>query len=254
MIALIGVFRREFGRLLAGSGVTLCLPLGLAWIAWQRFYGVQDMGAVDSLDAAFRAMALVLVPLAVWLSAPSFSVERTEHTAALWAISPVRPSAVLLGKYFAILTVSALALLLLIAPLLIQLVLSGNLPWFRLAAGLGGLFLLVAATSSLTLLASSLVAHFSTAFIWGLGLMAAWLWGPAVADRTVRAVAHLAPDRWMSLVGKGVEMLSFWDARAVVMPMFVGWVDLGSVVAMLAVVLLFLITTRQVVASERWRD
>ncbi len=254
MIALIGIYRRELGRLLASSGVFLALPAGLSWIAWQRFFGAVDLGAMDGMDATFRAIALVLVPLSVWLAAPSFSVERSEYTAALWAISPVRPSAILFGKFLAILTVLTVALALLSSPVVAQLAVGPGIPWVRIAVGLGGLLLLVMGSTALTLLASSLVGHFSTAFIWGMGLMAGWMWGTVVMTHLLDAVVGLVPGAWLAVLRHGVSALALWDAPSLLLPLFLGWVDVGSVAAIAASVLLVLTVILQVVSSERWRD
>ncbi|MBI5135931.1 MAG: hypothetical protein HZA24_01205 [Nitrospirae bacterium] len=253
MIAFFGVFRRELGRVLAGSATFLALPAGLAWVAWQRMAGSVDPGAVDGPDALFRAAALVLVPLAVWAAAPSFAVERVERTATLWAISPVRPTGVLLGKFLALMTALTLALVVLALPLALQSGPPDGLTWQRLGAGLGGLLLLCAVTVALTLLTSALATHFSTAFIAALALVVAWTWGPALLDGILVTLAGVAPGPWVEWAAAAHHGLSGWDARALVLPLFLGWVDLGAVAALVAAVLVLLVVTQQVVASERWR-
>lgn len=251
MIALFGVYRRELGRVLAGSATFLALPAGLAWVAWRRMAGTIDPGAVDGPDALFRAAALVLVPLAVWAAAPSFAVERAERTATLWAISPVRPTGVLLGKFLALMT--WLTLVLVVLALALQSGAPSGLTWQRLGAGLGGLLLLCAVTVALTLLTSALATHFSTAFIAALALVVVWTWGPALLDGALATLAGVAPGPWVEWAAAAHLGLAGWDARALVLPLFLGWVDLGAVAALVAAVLVLLVVTQQVVASERWR-
>lgn len=252
MIAAFGLYRRELGRMAAGSGAIVALPLGLAWIAWQWFYGAFDLAAVDVTDGIFKAAALVLGPLAVWLSAPALSAERAEGTSTLWVISPVRPLSVLAGKFLAGMTFLLAAALLLVVPPLVIASASEPLLWGRIAAGWLGLTLLCVLASSLTLLASALASHFSTAFVWGLGSLVVWVWGQNVLSPVKAALSQLLSGTGTAGVGGGA--LPSWTGGAVLYPMFVGWVDAGAVFGMLAVSLLVLLMAHQVVASERWRN
>jgi ABC-type transport system involved in multi-copper enzyme maturation permease subunit len=252
MTALIGIYRRELGRLFAGSGISVCLPLGLAWLAWQRYYGGLDVGALDPLDETLRLMGVVLVILAVWLTAPALSAERQHATATLWAISPVRPGAVLIGKFAALSTVLTLAVALLFVGTLGQGELLAQASPMRLLTGLLGLLLLVLSATSMTLLASALVSHFSTAFAWGLSLLCGWVWGPEVLARGLGTIGDLVPA--LGVLERLLIVLSAWDAQAVVLPLFLGWLDLGMVAVVLAGSILLLLITQQVIGSERWRD
>jgi len=261
MIAFIGIYRREFARLLASSGVTVLLPLGLAWLAWQHYHGnvllaVLDpldtalhlVAVLDPLDTALHLVAVVLAPLAVWVTAPSLSVERQTATATLWSISPVGAHTVLFGKFLAICTVLTGALfLLLLAALGIDTEIASVL---RFVCGLFGLLLLVLPVVASTLLASALVQHFSTAFAWGMALLCGWAWGGDVLLAGLESLADLVPA--LSVLSP-LSALANWDVQSVIFPLFLGWLDLGAAVVLLVATLLLLLVTHQVVGAERWR-
>ncbi|MFQ5508278.1 MAG: hypothetical protein ACE5FN_02965 [Leptospirillia bacterium] len=253
MTAVIGLFLRELGRLFAGSAATFALPLGLAWFYWQYFYGGLDTGAVDGADAVFRAASLVIGPLSVWAAAPALAAERAEGTATLWAISAVRPAQVLGGKFAAIMTFLIFAALVILGPALWQLAAAGAMAPERALAGGGGLLLLAALATSVTLLASALATHFSTAFVAGFGFLALWGWATDLLERLAIAAADLMPQVLSGWVASLFHPVSGWGGKAVLSPLFVGWVDLGAVCGLLAATFMGLLIAHQVVASEQWR-
>lgn len=253
MSVAVGVYRRELGRIVAGSTVFFALPLGMAWAAWEGQYGAPVGAPLDALDAAFRTVALVLAPLVVWAAAPTLAAERAAGTSALWAYSPVRPSAVVAGKLLAVLTFAAGAGLLLAGPAVWAAVASGLATWGRVGAGALGLLLLCLLAGTFTLLASALVRHFSTAFAWGVGLLALWVWGNQVLARAAAAVAALLPPAWAPPVAGLFDPAAGWGGQAVLYPLYVGWVDLAAVAGMAGAAVVAVAVTHQVVASERWR-
>jgi len=249
----LGVYRRELGRIAASSAVFLALPVAMAWVAWEGQYGLPVGAPLDALDGAFRAVALVLAPLVVWAAAPTLAAERAAGTSALWAYSPVRPAAVVAGKLLAVLTYAAGAGVLLAGPPAWAALASGAADWSRVGAGALGLLLVCLLAGSFTLLASALVRHFSTAFAWGVGLLALWVWGNQVLSRAAEAVAALLPPTWAPAVAGLFDPAAGWGGQAVLAPLYVGWVDLAAVCAMAAAAVVALAATHQVVASERWR-
>ena len=253
MTALVGLYQREMGRIFSGSGVTLALPAALAWIGWQRLYGGVNLGGADPVDDAFKACALLLAPLAVWVCAPSLAGERASGTASLWAISPVRPLAVLGGKFLAVMSFLAVAAVMLLAPTAWEMAALGSALWVRLGAGVLGLLLLCGLAAAVTLLASALVKHFSTAFAIGAGALSLWMWGTDLLRRVAEAVSSLLPTAWGSHLTGAFDPVLGWNGRALLYPLFVGWVDLGAIAAMAGLTILALVLTHQLVASERWR-
>lgn len=252
MNAAIGIYLRELGRIGAGSATVIALPAGLVWAAWVRYAGLAPATNIDSTDAAFRATALVLAALTVWAAAPALAAERAEGTSALWAISPVRPAAVLAGKVAALLTFAAAAGALLLVPPLWggQ---GAGLVWPRLAAGGLGLLVLCLVAASVTLLASALARHFSTAFAWGLGALCLWVWGNDVMARAAAALGTLLPHSLAPALSGAFDPVAGWGGKAVLYPLFLGWVDLGAVAGMTAAAVVTLVACHQIVASERWR-
>jgi ABC-type transport system involved in multi-copper enzyme maturation permease subunit len=249
----LGIYRRELGRIVASSAVFFALPLGMAWVAWEGQYGAATGAPLDALDAAFRAVALVLAPLVVWAAAPALAAERAAGTSSLWAYSPVRPSAVVTGKLLAVLTFAAGSALLLAGPAVWAALASGLATWSRVGAGALGLLLLCLLAGTFTLLASALARHFSTAFAWGVGLLALWVWGNQALSRIAAAVAALLPPTWAPAVAGLFDPAAGWGGQAVLYPLYVGWVDLAAVAGMAAAAAIGLAVTHQVVASERWR-
>lgn len=252
MIAALGLYRRELGRLCTGSGATIALPFGLAWVAWQRYYGHFDTGAVDAVDHAFRLAALMLVPLAVWLSAPALAAERSEGTSVLWAISPVRPIEVVLGKFCAIMTFMLAAIVLLLLPVVWDPAFAQVAVASRVWAGILGMLLICTISCSVTLLASTLANHFSTAFGWGLGVLVVWIWSDDVLIQIVDVLTGLFSPG--AAEGEVAGSLFGLGGKNVLFPLFVGWVDLAAVTGLVGAVVLTLVTAHQVVASERWRN
>jgi hypothetical protein len=251
--AAIGIYLRELGRIGAGSATVIALPLGLVWAAWVRYAGVAPATSIDPTDAAFRAAALVLAALTVWAAAPALAAERAEGTSALWAISPVRPAAVLAGKMAALLTFAAAAGALLLLPPLWGALEGADIAWPRMAAGGLGLLVLCLVAASVTLLASALARHFSTAFAWGLGALCLWVWGNDVLARAAAALGTLLPHSLAPALSGAFDPVAGWGGKAVLYPLFLGWVDLGAVAGMTVAAVVALVACHQVVASERWR-
>jgi ABC-2 family transporter protein len=256
--AAIGIYLRELGRIGAGSATVIALPLGLVWAAWVRYLGIAPVTNIDPTDAAFRSTALVLAALTVWAAAPALASERAAGTSALWAISPVRPGAVLAGKVAALLTYAAAAGALLLVPPLWSDWGGADLAWPRLGAGAVGLLVLCLVAASVTLLASALARHFSTAFVWGLGLLGLWVWGNDVLARAAAALGTLLPHSLAPALAPTLsgafDPVAGWGGKAVLYPLFLGWVDLGAVAGMTAAAVVALVACHQVVASERWRS
>lgn len=248
-----GIYLRELGRIFTGTATTVALPLGLAWVAWHRFYGF-DTGASDPLDATFQSVALVLAPLAVWLTAPTLAAERREGTAMLWSISPVRPSDIILGKFGAAITFLLLAIAFLLIPAAWQPMVTEVSTMGRVLSGLLGLVLLCLLSGSVTLIVSAVATHFSTAFAVGLGIVAVWMWAGDVAVRLATAVAGLLPAAWVASFRSAADTVHAVGGKGLLEPLFVGWIDAMAVFGMLAVTALALVITHQIVASERWRN
>ncbi len=252
MIALWGIYLRELGRLLSGSATTVALPLALAALTWQQFLGPNATGQVQ-LDTGLQTSAGLLAVLAVWCASPALAWERMQGTANLWATCPVRPMAVVLGKFLAEMTYLILAATVLLAPLLWLDLEAGTVVWSRWGAGASGLLLVMAALTAVTLLASSLVTHFSTAFLAGVSVMAGWLWGGPVLEQVAVAFGRLLPQPLGIQVENLGHWLAGWNGQSWLSSLYVGWVDLQQIALLLAVTAWMLVATHRMIVSERWR-
>jgi hypothetical protein len=253
MTAVWGVYLRELGRILGSSATIFALPAGLVWVAWARQYGSILGTPVDGLDAALRAASVVLAPVTVWAAAPALSAERAEGTATLWAISPVRPASVVAGKLLALITFGVGAGVLVLGPMLWELAAAGQLAWPRVGAGVLGLAALCLLAGAVTLLASALAGHFSTAFAWGLGLIALWVWGNEILAGAAATVSALLPPQWAPAVSGLFDPVAGWGGKALLYPLFIGWVDAGALCGIAAAAWLAVAAAHLIVASERWR-
>ncbi len=138
--------------------------------------GVTDLVAVPLLDSA-AIILMLLVPL---LSMGLFSREFSSGSFNLLLSSPVAMSAIVLGKYLALLCVLSV-MLLLVALMPLSLLLGTPLDLGMLAAGLLGLALTLAAYGALGLLLSSFTKHPAIAAASSYGLLVL-LWIVNLAD------------------------------------------------------------------------
>ncbi len=128
--------------------------------------GVTDLVATPLLDST-AVIAMLLLPL---LSMRLFSEEYRSNTFSLLLASPVSLTRIVLGKYLALLV--PLGIMLLLAILMpLSLLTGGNLDLGKLAAGVVGLALQLAAFGAIGLFLSSLTARPAVAAVSTYGLL-----------------------------------------------------------------------------------
>lgn len=181
-----------------------------------RAMQLQGAGLLEHLNLTERvvspllgSVAVLLLIMAPFVSGRLFAEERRDRTLELLLTSPVRPSAIVAGKYLAALAVMALAVLLVgLFPASLALYARGAqggaaVEWQTVGTGLLGLFLLSAAATSLgmfvsTLTESPLVASLASLIallvLWVATIFTVGVEGPLreVAS-AVSASEHLAP-------------------------------------------------------------
>lgn len=156
----------------------------------QRAPGVGDLVIAPLLSTASVVMLLV-VPL---LTMRLIAEEKRSGTITLLRAAPVGTTGIVLGKFLAILLFLAL-LVAMIALMPVSLAVGTELDWGRLAAGVLGLFLMVAAFASAGLFMSTLTRQPVVAAIATFGiLLLLWLVNAASGGED-------ALMDWLSLLG-----------------------------------------------------
>jgi len=160
--------------------------------------GVTELVVAPFLESA-AVIILLTIPL---LTMRSISEEFRSGTYHLIYSSPISLTSVALGKYFAILSVLCVALLL-ITLMPLSLMLGTELDLFRTAAGILGLALLMLCASAIGLFISSLTDQPATAAIGTYGMLL-FLWVINLSDQSAEA----AWMDWLSLASHFRRLLT----------------------------------------------
>lgn len=127
------------------------------------------------VSPVFALAAIVLLMITPILSMRLIAEERRNHTLNFLIAAPVSITAIVLGKFFALMIFFTITILL-IALLSLSLLLGGALDMGLIASNLTGLFLLTACFSALGLFFSSLTAQPAIAAVASLGaLLGLWM-------------------------------------------------------------------------------
>lgn len=182
MFAIAG--RELRGLLLSPLAWTLWAVVQ-AWLAWifvilldefrgaqGRLVGLEHGPGVTDLVAAplFRVAAWCLLVLTPFLTMRLFSEERRNRTLDLLLSAPVSVTAIVLGKYLAVLGFLSV-LIALIALMPLSLAAGATLDFGKLAAGVLGLNLLAASFAAVGLYFSTLTAQPVVAAVATLGVL-----------------------------------------------------------------------------------
>lgn len=161
--------------------------------------GVTDLIALPLLDAA----AIVLMLLVPVLSMNVFSREFATGSFNLLLSSPVSMTAIVVGKYLALLAVTGI-MLLLVALMPLSLLLGGGLDLGMLAAGLLGLGLSMAVYAAVGLLMSSLTSYPAIAVAGSYGVLGLlWIINLAGSSELFRTIA--ISDRFQRMLSGLVD-------------------------------------------------
>ncbi len=132
--------------------------------------GITDLVAIPLLNSA----ALIILLLIPFLSMRLFSDEYRSGTFCLLLSAPISPTAIVLGKYLALIIFLAVTVVL-TAAMPLSLLLGGNLDLGKLAAGVLGLELVLAAFAAIGLFFSSITSRPTVAATGSYGLLL-FLW------------------------------------------------------------------------------
>lgn len=133
--------------------------------------GGEDMGVSDYIGGSLYGFATILLLMIMPLMTMRlFSEERKSGALTLLFSAPVSLTEIVLGKFLGLLGfIGAILVLMLLMPL--SLSWSTDLDWGRIAAGLLGLFLLMAAFGAAGLFVSSLTREPTIAAVGSFGLL-----------------------------------------------------------------------------------
>lgn len=138
--------------------------------------GNDEFGVSDYIGGSLYGFATILLLMIMPLMTMRlFSEERKANSLTLLLSAPVSLTEIVLGKFLGLLGfIAAVLLLMLVMPLALNW--STDLDWGRLAAGLLGLFLLMAAFGAAGLFVSSLTREPTIAAVGSFGLLlVVWL-------------------------------------------------------------------------------
>lgn len=181
--------------------------------------GVTDLVATPLLNSA-SLIIMFLIPL---MSMRLFSDEYRSGTFNLLLSAPISKTAIVLGKYLALIIFLAL-ILLLTAAMPLSLLLGGNLDLGKLAAGLLGLELALAGFAAIGLFFSSITSRPTVAATSSYGLLL-FLW-----------VINLASGA----EGKGSALFAWLSPTSHLQNMFGGLVTSMDLIYFLLLILTFL--------------
>ena len=205
---------------------------------------LERMNLTDLVAARlFGSVALFLVVTAPFLSMRLLAEEKRTRTFELLLTAPVRPAAIVLGKYLASLVVLAAALAIVGAyPAILSLVAEGTrgggaVEWPTVATGLLGLFLLGAAALAVGLFFS---AATDTPVVAALASLVALL---ALWTATQFTVGAGEPARELAAAGSAAEHLA---------PFLQGRIVLSDVLYYVSLTVLGLWLADRAVEAHRW--
>ncbi len=190
------------------------------------------------LRPTFRTLSFLMLLMMPLLTMKSFSDEKKSGTIELLFTYPLRDSEMVLGKFFATLTVFAVMLAFTFSYILTLLYFK-TVPVGDMVSGYLGLLLIGSAFISLGIFISSLTENQIIAAAWSFGMiMVFWVIGWTVGDSTM-PIADIA--RYLSLFN---HFTSFAN----------GVVDSRDVIYYLSFAAVFIFLTMRVLESKRWRS
>lgn len=190
------------------------------------------------LRPTFRTLSFLMLLMMPLLTMKSFSDEKKSGTIELLFTYPLRDSEMVLGKFFATLTVFAVMLAFTFSYILTLLYFK-TVPVGDMISGYLGLLLIGSAFISLGIFISSLTENQIIAAAWSFGMiMVFWVIGWTVGDSTM-PIADIA--RYLSIFN---HFTSFAN----------GVLDSRDVIYYLSFAAVFIFLTMRVLESKRWRS
>lgn len=230
------IYRRELGAFFSSSMAYIFLAVFYLFAGW-FFYGSSLAGATTDMSAMFSSLFMVVVFLIPILTMKLFSEELKQKTDQGLLTAPVSLSCIVLGKYFAALTLYTIAISI---TLLFGLILSffGTISWGICFANFLALFLLGAAFISVGLLVSALTENQIVAAVGGF-----------VALMLLYMIDVVASYVNVEIIQKILTALSFYTRYY---EFTCGLFNLPSVLFYISVAVIFNFLTIRVFERRRW--
>lgn len=239
MKAIAEVCRKEFNSFFASPAAWLFLAAFLAVILfiffWAESFFARNIADVKPL---FQWMPILLIFLVAALTMRSWSEERRSGTLESLLTAPISPSSLILGKFFAGLTLVALALALTL-PIPVTVAMMGPLDWGPVWGGYLASLFLAAAYLAIGLYMSGRTDN------------------PIVALILTVAVASLfyliGSDMLTTLFGRGIgSVLTLLGAGSRFDSITRGVLDLRDLLYYISIVVIFLMLNRYSLERLRW--
>ncbi len=242
------IFRREMGAFFTSpiAYVYLTVYYAFAGVCFYLFtlsFGIADMAGFFSM--LFWATFL-LIPV---LTMRSFSEEKMQKTDQGLLTAPVSLAGIVLGKYFAALTMYAIGVAILFVYALI-LSFFGTVAWGIVAANFIALLLLGAAFISVGVLISSLTENQFTAYIISLLLLFVMCMMQELAGFVADANVPELFQPVMTGLSTAMNAVSFYNKFY---DFTCGLFDLSSVLFYVSTAAVFNFLTVRVLETRRWR-
>ena len=168
------IYRREMGAFFSSPIAYIVLAVFYLFSGY-FFYQSSILYSVSNLSSAFSAMFLVIVFIIPIMTMKLMSEEKKQKTDQGLLTAPIKLSSIVLGKYFAALTLYVFAVsIFLVFALILQF--YGGVQWSEVFSNYIALILLGSAFIGISLFISSLTENQVIAAIGGfVGLMACYL-------------------------------------------------------------------------------
>lgn len=235
----VAVYRKELKTYFVSPIAFIVIMLFVAGLAWKFFYYKKGFFVWDRAElyqGFFSGLDWILVLLVSLIGMRGWASEESGGTIESLMTLPLRTGAIVLGKYFAALTL-VLACLVATAGIPITVSSVGDLDWGPVWGGYLGAFLFSAALLALALWVSALTRHQIVALVVSLVCGAAFIAMNAFAEHAGtagEAMLQLSLSAHYQALGRGV-------------------VDMRDVYYFISFALFFLWVNTQTVENRRYR-
>ena len=239
--SILSITKKELRDYFSSSAALLFLGIFLI-VVYVVFFWVEAFFARNLADVRplFNWIPILFIFLISALTMHSWSEERRMGTIELVLTSAVSPWAFLIGKFFAVLSLILVALVLTV-PLPITASILGDLDWGPVIGGYIAAVFLAAAYSAIGLWASSQTENQIVSLIVSIVVAGALF---ALGSTTVTNIFTYEIAEWLRAFGTGSRFESITR----------GVLDLRDIFYYLTIVVLFLLLARKKLESLRWAN
>ena len=230
------IYRREMGAFFSSPIAYIVLAVFYLFSGY-FFYQSSILYSVSNLSSAFSAMFLVIVFIIPIMTMKLISEEKKQKTDQGLLTAPIKLSSIVLGKYFAALTLYVFAVsIFLVFALILQF--YGGVQWSEVFSNYIALILLGSAFIGISLFISSLTENQVIAAIGGfVGLMVCYLLDTIATSVTLEPLSKL------------LSSLSFFTRYT---EFTTGLFNYSSILYFVSTAVVFNFLTVRVLEKRRW--